>query len=554
MFWPTRRKPLRKGTIFSFRPTFEPLEGRWLPSTITEFPLPPLSFGGNYTNAITAGPDGNLWFTDAAAGKVGRITTSGQVTEFTVPSPDNGPSRGAGASITAGPDGNLWFSAAFPTLAITRVTLAGQFATFNLGESLGSVGGLTPGPDGNVWFTENVYPFTVENVGFITPAGQITKFSIAVPSGVRGAIGGITTGPDGNLWFTHDGTLATITPTGAIRDHVADNVGSALTTGPDGNLWASGARYDPLTGRLAGDFIERISVAGSVTTFSVGTFASYPSNITAGPDGNLWFTEPDSNEVGRITPAGQITLFAVPTPGSFPTGIAAGSNGNVFFTEAAARHIGEIVAAGKPPAPAAATATGLAIDVAAPAVGQTVHLTATVTSAAGTPAGTVVFNDGAKFLGTANVNGAGQAVFTTAFQYAIPHDLTAVYNGSPAFATSQSPVLRVTVSQAATTTTLTASANPVAVGKTLVLTVKVTPAFTGAGAPMGTVILKDGTNTIGVATLDAYGQAVFTFIAGRSVRNSFPELPRGKHHLTVSYLGDGAFAPSVSAALDLTVG
>jgi hypothetical protein len=47
---------------------------------------------------------------------------------------------------------------------------------------------------------------------------------------------------------------------------------------------------------------------------------------------------------------------------------------------------------------------------------------------------------------------------------------------------------------------------------------------------------------------------VFTFIAGRSPRNGTPTLARGKHHLTVSYLGDGAFAPSLSAALDLTVG
>jgi hypothetical protein len=29
--------------------------------------------------------------------------------------------------------------------------------------------------------------------------------------------------------------------------------------------------------------------------------------------------------------------------------------------------------------------------------------------------------------------------------------------------------------------------------------------------------------------------------------------PRGIHHLTVSFLGDGNFAPSISAPLDLTV-
>src|SRR5262249_18165930 len=136
------------------------------------------------------------------------------------------------------------------------------------------------------------------------------------------------------------------------------------------------------------------------------------------------------------------------------------------------------------------------------------------------------------------------------------HIRTAVFNGPAAFAPSRSPALQVTVSQDVTTTTLTASANPAPVGKTLVLTVTVTPAFTGAGAPTGTVILRDGVNTLGFATLDANGQAVFTFIPGQVVgkgRNRFTVLPRGTHHLTVSYTGDGNFAPSVSAPLDLTV-
>src|SRR6516165_7257081 len=72
-----------------FRLEVESLEGRWLPSTITEFPLPPLNNPGNFTPAITNGPDGNLWFTDPAAGQVGRITPAGQVTEFTPPGGGN---------------------------------------------------------------------------------------------------------------------------------------------------------------------------------------------------------------------------------------------------------------------------------------------------------------------------------------------------------------------------------------------------------------------------------------------------------------------------------
>ncbi len=52
---------------------------------------------------ITAGPDGNMWFTELLGNKIGRITPGGTVTEFNLPT-----SGAAPASITGGPDGNLW--------------------------------------------------------------------------------------------------------------------------------------------------------------------------------------------------------------------------------------------------------------------------------------------------------------------------------------------------------------------------------------------------------------------------------------------------------------
>src|SRR5262249_23140257 len=159
-----------------------------------------------------------------------------------------------------------------------------------------------------------------------------------------------------------------------------------ITTGPDGNIWASGPRFDSQTGAVVGDMIERISPqTGSVTAFNVGTTSSSPSSISAGPDGNLWFTEPDANEIGRITPAGQRTPFHLPTPGSQPTGIVAARNGNIWFTEGGSGHIAEYFLIGTPPAVATPTTTVLATDDSAPSVGQMVHLTATVASTTGTP-------------------------------------------------------------------------------------------------------------------------------------------------------------------------
>src|SRR5215467_5689961 len=58
--------------------------------------------------------------------------------------------------------------------------------------------------------------------------------------------------------------------------------------------------------------------------FLIPTIFSRPVAITKGPDGNLWFTESDGNNIGLITKAGVITEFPVPTAASKPEGITEG--------------------------------------------------------------------------------------------------------------------------------------------------------------------------------------------------------------------------------------
>ena len=63
---------------------------------------------------------------------------------------------------------------------------------------------------------------------------------------------------------------------------------------------------------------------------------------------------------------------------------------------------------------------------------QAVTFTATVavvSPGAGTPAGTVTFNDGATVLGTRTLNASGIATFTTSSLRVGTHTITAVYNG-----------------------------------------------------------------------------------------------------------------------------
>src|SRR5215471_13915532 len=74
------------------------------------------------------------------------------------------------------------------------------------------------------------------------------------------------------------------------------------------------------------------ALSGKIIEFPVPTANSGPFGITAGPDGNLWFTELNANSIGRITTAGVITEFPVTTDGA-PAFIAAGADFNLWFIE-----------------------------------------------------------------------------------------------------------------------------------------------------------------------------------------------------------------------------
>src|SRR5262245_22580212 len=89
------------------RPRLEGLEDRCLLSnTITEYPVPTASAG---VRGLTAGPDGNLWFTENPGNKVGMVNpTTHAISEFAGPTAKNSTSGLEG--IVAGPDGNLWFT------------------------------------------------------------------------------------------------------------------------------------------------------------------------------------------------------------------------------------------------------------------------------------------------------------------------------------------------------------------------------------------------------------------------------------------------------------
>lgn len=190
--------------------------GRVTPTgVITRFPTPTVDgcrvFGANPVCDITVGPDGNLWFTETQAKNIGKITPSGQITEYLA----DGPGGEFFYGITAGPDGNLWVADSGSD--IIRITPAGVITFFNR-QGLVPIE-ITSGPDGNVWFTDRAS----DSIGRITPTGVITLFPTPSPTSDPE---GIARGSDGKLYFTEVSArkIGQIDPaTGVINESAVPN-------------------------------------------------------------------------------------------------------------------------------------------------------------------------------------------------------------------------------------------------------------------------------------------------------------------------------------------
>jgi virginiamycin B lyase len=195
------------------------------PACVTEYPVPTGMWAT--PEGITTGPDGALWFTEYAVSTIGRITTSGEITEYFLPTRHSYPSE-----ITAGPDGALWFTETAGN-KIGRITTSGAITEYPVPTAYSFPSGITAGPDGALWFTEASW--NASKIGRITTSGAMTEYS---QTGVYYP-GGITAGPDGALWFADDQNIGRITTSGAITQYPVTTEGMAggITVGSDGALW-----------------------------------------------------------------------------------------------------------------------------------------------------------------------------------------------------------------------------------------------------------------------------------------------------------------------------
>ncbi len=163
--------------------------------------------------------------------------------------------------------------------------------------------------------------------------------------------------------------------------------------------------------------------------------------------------------------------------------------------------------------------------------GQNATLTATVTSAGGTPTGTVQFTVGGVNYGAPVTLSGGTAQLSTAGFPVGANNVQAIYSGGPGFTGSTSPVFAQTVNPANSVVTVSTSPNPAVTGQGFTITANVTPAAPGSGTPTGTVTFYVDGVPVCTAVVLASGQATC----------NAPGMPAGNHVVTATYSGNSNF-------------
>jgi uncharacterized repeat protein (TIGR03803 family) len=464
---------------------------------------------GTWPNALIQGNDGSFYGTTfhggaAARGTVFKIDAAGTLT--TLHSFIDGEGTNPSAGLVQGNDGSFYgttrYGGAESRGTIFKIDAAGTLTTLHSfidGEGKypktrliqgndGSFYGTTQGNDGSFYGTTldgGTDGDTTDGYGTIfkiDPAGTLTTlhnfdhYTQSVSELFQGNDGSFYgTTKYGGLWgggtvFQIDalGTLTTLHSFGGNSDGRSDASDgmfpeAGLIQGNDGSFygtavaggWASGG--SPSIGTMF-----RIDTAGTLTTLhsfidNDGYGLHSPeATLIQGSDGSFYGTAQGGaagyGAIFKIDAAGTLTILHSFADGAAGYGGLVQASDGIFY--------GTAMFGGAPDCSGgcgtvfrltaqAPTSTALTVSPNPSMFGQSVTMTASVTTASGTPTGSVAFFDGSSSLGTVTLNG-GTAALTTTTLTSGAHTLHAEYAGAYPFPPSTSSVVTQLVALPAT--------------------------------------------------------------------------------------------------------
>jgi hypothetical protein len=510
----------------------------------------------NYTDSTTT----NLTSTPNPSSSTQSVTFTATVTETN------------GGIDPSGPTGTMTFYSCTSNACGSKTSL-GTGTVGSNGQATLSTSSLAIGTD----YIEAVYGGSGTNLTGST-SNVVTQ---TVTSGLLSTTSALTSSPNPStsgaaVTFTDTVSASSGSPTGMVTFYSCTTSACSTKTSLATETLSGGkATYSTSTFPAGTTFVESIyggsgnyvrstsnvvtQLVNALSTKSVLTSSPNPSSYGASvtcsdtvsassgtPAGNVTFYSCTTNACGTKTSLGTGTLAsgkAALVTSSLPVGTTYveavyGASGN--YGGSTSNVVAQVVNG-------ASTSTALTSSPNPSTYGQSVLFTATVSSTAGTPTGTVSFYGCSAsgctpnaLLGTGTLS-AGKATFSTSILPVGIAYIDAVYGASGNYATSTSGPVAQVVNALSSTTKLASSPNPSTYGTSVTFTATVSAT---TGSPTGTVTFYScttsscGTTTLlGTGSLRSNGQATY----------NTSSLPVGTTHVEAVYGASGNYLGSTSS-------
>lgn len=393
---------------------------------------------------------------------------------------------------------------------------------------------LTTSPNPSV--TDQVVTFTATVTpvapGAGTPSGLVTFFDGADPLGSSGVNG------------SGQATIALDNLAIGSHDITAVYGGSTNHNGSTSNLVAQVVNERPPIVDTTTDVVGSTnpSTYGQSVTF---TATVTPATGTRVPTGSVQFSV-DGTDLGApvaLDEDGVAVSGAISTLAAGSHTVIAAYDGDLFMAASGDVAVQSVKQA--------STTASIVSSGNPSAWDQAVTFTATVATNApgsGPSGGTVQFRlDGAP-LGAPIALVGGSATSPSVSGLDPGHHTISVVSTGDANHKSSVASYDQTVDKVPTTTTLTATPNPIVFGASTTLTATVVGAPGSSGSPTGTVTFTDGSTVLGTAPLTTVGGA-------QKAQLIVPGLAAGDHPIAATYGGDVRFAGSTTVSpLTVSVG
>ena len=250
-------------------------------------PSSPIPTPSSSLDGITAGPDGNLWFTEAQSATDRADHTAG--VDHRVPAPAQ-PAAGP-SGIAAGPDGNLWFTEISRGNTIGRITTAGVVTEFSPGSRRRRPSGSRPGPTAT---SGSPSGRRARSAGSPRPASSPSSPGLTADSRALRRSRPVRTATSGSRSRRQD--RADHHRRGRHRVHTSAIPSASPSGSPPGPTATSGSP------KSAGK-IGRITTAGVVTEFPHGVAVGRPRSGSPRPRRQPLVHRAGRHRTGRAEPA-----------------------------------------------------------------------------------------------------------------------------------------------------------------------------------------------------------------------------------------------------------